>query len=125
MKLLDIFEPVVCQIDTFDSIKFASAYPWREVSQVKIEEGVKLFQKPTNVKKVLFPGRNQCIDQLLLNAISSGSNKNIQSFTVVGEDNFQMSDYDHCVLNYIKNVRNIDPCFDTGRIDHVFSIYNV
>lgn len=120
IKLVDIFEPIISQIDTFDTTLFNVP---DGSSVVETENGVKLFQKLTRVKKVLFPRWPKKVDKLLLSTISKSNNKNIKSFIFKYRPRYS-DNYDHCVLDYIKNVCKSDSSYDARHIDYAFRIDN-
>lgn len=112
IKLMDIFTPVISQIDSFDARNFAT----------KIDDGVKLFPKLINVTKVLLPGRETDMDKALQEAIATSGNSKIRLFTLVGDE--LSSSYDRCIAEYIRNVLKNDPNYDASDIDYVFNLDN-
>lgn len=119
IKLFDIFPPVISQIDTFDTSKYARSYG-RSVSQAEVAKSIESCDKLTKVRKVVYPGPYDETDESLLEVISRSTNKDIQCFKMIGDG--PPGNFDVCALNYIKNILRSDPSFDASRIDYVFTI---
>lgn len=104
IKLVDIFEPVIATIDTFDTEKF--------IHHNNLEDdGVDLFLKLNQVKKVLFDPRKggayrECVNTNLIKAIENCKNVNIKSIILKGGASDKVI---QCFLSkYVENSGNYD-----------------
>lgn len=123
IKLVDIFPPVINQIDTFDTSKIAELY---DDKVLRVTDCVKLFNKLTKVKRVLFTSHiGRTINKRLLEAISKGTNKDIRDFILMEALDFDDGMcFDECVLAYIRNVLKSNPNYDTSGLNYVFRLFD-
>ena len=74
-KLVDVFSPVISQIDTFDTRKYSFPHIKVDDNAARTESGIELFHKLTKVKKIVIPNDLNGIGESLVDSISKWQQK--------------------------------------------------